>query len=128
MDHYDEGMQLIAFLRWFVWKSRNCWVSQGRNDDPVEVWKVVEAVFCEFVLSFHVVVSMNNNVWRNDQQWTPHPIVVVKMNCDASYVASLGNACVATIIWDEQGLIVDATRLLKSFLLLLLAMPVWFTD
>ncbi|KAL4302064.1 hypothetical protein GQ457_10G006820 [Hibiscus cannabinus] len=62
--NFADGLNLISFLCWNLWKSRNSLVFTASLDSPIEVWNRVAKAFEEFV-------SVQNNNLPNSAASSP---------------------------------------------------------
>ncbi|KAL4318434.1 hypothetical protein GQ457_18G013210 [Hibiscus cannabinus] len=104
--NFHEGCDLIVFLCWSIWKSRNAFVFSSVVDDHVGVWHVPEGSFQEFMQES--VSSCTKDLDRQwpMQRWTPPAIGIIKINFDVSFDFVSGEAGAGVIAHDHLGVII----------------------
>ncbi|KAL4379926.1 hypothetical protein GQ457_02G020200 [Hibiscus cannabinus] len=117
---FGEGLNLLSFLCWHLWKSRNALVFEASIDSPIDVWNRALNAFEEYVssqnndLSSHVSSSTSALTTLPPSNWTPPPPGFLKINCDAAFEVHSGRAVAACVVRDEYGRIIKGETL--SFL------------
>ncbi|KAL4332119.1 hypothetical protein GQ457_07G022500 [Hibiscus cannabinus] len=101
--NFGDGLNLLAYLCWHIWKARNAFTFSGIISDPVETWLCAEASFLEFANSVYKTKENNVKDHVPTPQWTPPPLGSIKINCDASFDVGSSLASAAAILRDNKG-------------------------
>ncbi|KAL4353094.1 hypothetical protein GQ457_06G005720 [Hibiscus cannabinus] len=110
VDHCP--LSLVAFVRWFLWKSRNVLIFQGSCDNAIEVWHLAARSNAEF----KDVNSLPSRHLSSFQvsPWQSPPADFIKVNCDASFDHITNKAGLAAIFRDSNGEVVGGSTMLVS--------------
>ncbi|KAL4295277.1 hypothetical protein GQ457_12G009480 [Hibiscus cannabinus] len=113
---FNEGLSLIAYLLWQIWKNMNLWVFSGISSSPLEIWTKVESSFYEFshssVCTPHYRLSTS---FPLTPSWIPTSEGWIKINCDASVDVVSGLVGAVTVMCDLNGFIVGGdSKILQS--------------
>ncbi|KAL4308750.1 hypothetical protein GQ457_01G024640 [Hibiscus cannabinus] len=99
-------LSLLAFLCWNLWKARNEWIFRGISMNPIEVWNGAEQKAAEFSKISSLPPEWIASSFALPFSWTPPPEGTTKVNCDASFLNSSKEACIAVVIRDSLGNII----------------------
>ncbi|KAL4351678.1 hypothetical protein GQ457_06G030280 [Hibiscus cannabinus] len=114
---FADGLNLLSFLCWHIWKSRNSLVFSACLESPMEVWSRAHEAFEEFAS------TLARNSFVQDPQsnrfpppslansWTKPPPDVVKINCDAAFASQFGFAAAACVARNSSGRILKGDTL-----------------
>ncbi|KAL4367152.1 hypothetical protein GQ457_05G012660 [Hibiscus cannabinus] len=110
VDHCH--LSLVAFVCWFLWKSRNALVFQGSCDNPIEIWHLAARSDAEF----KDVNSIPSRPLPNFlvSPWQSPPADFIKVNCDASFDHRTKKAGLAAIFRNSNGEVVGGSTMLVS--------------
>ncbi|KAL4317831.1 hypothetical protein GQ457_18G000740 [Hibiscus cannabinus] len=103
-DHnsFSEGIQLIAFLCWSLWKARNGFVFSAFTETPIDTWMKAQCAFSEFSALNEQKSTPPSVPLTASEQWIPPGPGFVKVNVDASVDLVRRKASAAVIFRDEE--------------------------
>ncbi|KAL4384784.1 hypothetical protein GQ457_15G015230 [Hibiscus cannabinus] len=104
--NFRDGLNLISFICWHLWKARNAFTFSSTLLDPIEVWLKAEVSSHEFSLANHKEKGHHVKASPSNRQWTPPPSGFIKINCDASIEVGTSSTSAAAILRDYDGTIV----------------------
>ncbi|KAL4346325.1 hypothetical protein GQ457_17G004530 [Hibiscus cannabinus] len=109
---FSDGLNILAFLCWHIWKSRNALVFSNVLESPVDVWNRAFGAYEECCSTMNSRFSQQESGFSHCHvpptvlSWSTPPSGFLKINCDAAYDRKNGYVAVACIARDEQGQII----------------------
>ncbi|KAL4318880.1 hypothetical protein GQ457_18G015470 [Hibiscus cannabinus] len=93
---FSNGLDLIAFLCWSIWKARNALVFSASSESPLVIWNRANSEYQEFSASVSASVSSNASSFSSSttalaRSWIPPRPDFLKVNCDAAYCDLFGH-------------------------------------
>ncbi|CAL9013929.1 unnamed protein product [Prunus brigantina] len=115
VEHYSEILQACAFGLWRIWKTRNGMVFEGQVTDPRDAVECFKNQVQEFRIARMCVKPFINELPRPPEaqaepvtSWQKPPFGVLKVNCDATWMAQTGMGSVGWVVRDSYGWMVLA--------------------
>ncbi|XP_050365473.1 uncharacterized protein LOC126784002 [Argentina anserina] len=99
----EEILSKCACLMWSIWKARCSFVYKGRDLCPSDTIDQANTLFLEHTAALRLIPRATSTARGTDNQlWTPPPDNVLKVNCDAAWLAP-NRAGIGVIIRDTTG-------------------------
>ncbi|KAF7812644.1 reverse transcriptase [Senna tora] len=100
---YSDWSSKFGIACWLIWKQRNQYIFNGKNDDAISLNHLIEIHSKEFFQAQKISTAGNNseiqNVLRN-YVWHPPPSDFIKVNVDGSFNAT--NHVMSCGAWDKE--------------------------
>ncbi|KAL4273863.1 hypothetical protein GQ457_13G003900 [Hibiscus cannabinus] len=116
---FSNGLDLIAFLCWSIWKARNALVFSASSESPFVIWNRANSEYQEFSASVSASVSSNASSFSSSttalaRSWIPPRPDFLKVNCDAAFDPISKQASAACVARDNSGRLIGGNSLLFS--------------
>ncbi|KAL4280391.1 hypothetical protein GQ457_03G007900 [Hibiscus cannabinus] len=109
---FSDGLNLLSFLCWHLWKSRNSLVFTATSESPIEVWDRAFEAYEEFN-SIQIrncatpeALAPLNIISSPISSWSKPPSGFLKISCDATFEHLSGMAAATCIVRDSSGRII----------------------
>ncbi|XP_043697105.1 uncharacterized protein LOC122647863 [Telopea speciosissima] len=111
-----EAISRASFICWYLWRSRNEQVFNGKTWDPSDVLQMADKAFVEISNAVRFLggvsnsssVGLGNDSSHRCSFWTPLPKGSVKANCDAAFTAETSRGGLGIIFRDHSGALIKA--------------------
>ncbi|XP_043717635.1 uncharacterized protein LOC122665544 [Telopea speciosissima] len=111
-----ESLSRASFICWYLWCVRNDQVFNGKVWTPLDVLHTAEMAYQEFfnaalksnALSETGVIGSMPGSRFNGSQWSPPPVGVVKVDCDAAFIKDTAKGGLGVIFRDHTGAVLRA--------------------
>ncbi|KAL4282690.1 hypothetical protein GQ457_16G028210 [Hibiscus cannabinus] len=100
---FSDGLNILSFLCWNIWKSKNALVFEMESEHPIDVWNRASAALEEFTSisssdSMQSNFSSSSHPFPTEGAWSAPPLGFLKVNCDAAFDPHSGRATAAYVI------------------------------
>ncbi|KAF7814503.1 reverse transcriptase [Senna tora] len=105
----EEGLALVAFLCWYIWKGRCLFVFQRKSLDPIATKSLAESAWAEFLSRRKDKCSPPALGLPGDDQlyWQPPAPSFVKVNTDGAFSVGDGKAGIGVVFRNVSGGVLD---------------------
>lgn len=105
----SDFIATVAFIAWYIWKSRNDFVFRNTPVDPLIVMAKANFARMEFSNAFVLPSVQMDNQPSSDVQstWAAPDSLKYKVNCDAAFSKDGGDGSIAVVMRNWDGKLVD---------------------